>query len=123
MFHPAECYEQVDDEQRILVMSPLYHDNEDKTQEEYYKDVRKPSTLQSRPPSVASSVFPPERANQRCHCACAAAASPTFSSAAFYYCCSSSDGSQLCVSSRSCCTPPPTRLKMRSWWTRSRPRR
>ena len=55
MFHPAECYEQVDDEQRILVMSPLYDDNEDKIQEEYYKDVRKPSTLQSRPPSVASS--------------------------------------------------------------------
>ena len=55
MFHPAECYEQVDDEQRILVMSPLYYDNEDKIQEEYYKDVRKPSTLQSRPPSVASS--------------------------------------------------------------------
>ena len=55
MFHPDECYEQVDDEQRILVMSPLY-DNEDKIQEEYYKDVRKPSTLQSRPPSVASSL-------------------------------------------------------------------
>ena len=55
MFPPAECYEQVDDEQRILVMSPLYYDNEDKIQEEYYKDVRKPSTLQSRPPSVASS--------------------------------------------------------------------
>ena len=36
-------------------MSPLYDDNEDKIQEEYYKDVRKPSTLQSRPPSVASS--------------------------------------------------------------------
>ena len=46
----------MDDEQRILVMSPLYYDNEDKTQEEYYKDVRKPSTLQSRPPSVASSL-------------------------------------------------------------------
>ena len=44
------------DEQRILVMSPLYYDNEDKTQEEYYKDVRKPSTLQSWPPSVASSL-------------------------------------------------------------------
>ena len=56
MFHPAECYEQVDDEQRILVMSPLHYDNEDKTQEEYYKDVRKPSTLQSRPSSVASSL-------------------------------------------------------------------
>ena len=56
MFHPAECYEQVDNEQRILVMSPLYDDNEDKIQEEYYKDVRKPSTLQSRPPSVASSL-------------------------------------------------------------------
>ena len=55
MFHTDECYEQVDDEQRILVMSPLYDDNEDKIQEEYYKDVRKPSTLQSRPPSVASS--------------------------------------------------------------------
>ena len=37
-------------------MSPLYYDNEDKIQEEYYKDVRKPSTLQSRPPSVASSL-------------------------------------------------------------------
>ena len=46
----------MDEEQRILVMSPLYYDNEDKTQEEYYKDVRKPSTLQSRPPSVASSL-------------------------------------------------------------------
>ena len=46
----------MDDEQRILVMSPLYYDNEDKIQEEYYKDVRKPSTLQSRPPSVASSL-------------------------------------------------------------------
>ena len=46
----------MDDEQRILVMSPLYYDNEDKTQEEYYKDVRKPSTLQSRPSSVASSL-------------------------------------------------------------------
>ena len=45
----------MDNEHRILVKSPLYHDNEDKTQKEYYKDVRKPSTLQSRPPSVASS--------------------------------------------------------------------
>ena len=45
----------MDNKQRILVMSPLYYDNEDKTQEEYYKDVKKPSTLQSRPPSVASS--------------------------------------------------------------------
>ena len=44
------------DEQRILVMSPLHYDNEDKTQEEYYKDVRKPSTLQSRPPSMTSSL-------------------------------------------------------------------
>ena len=57
MFHPAECYEQVDDEQRILVMSPLHYDNEDKIQEEYYKDVRKPSTLQSWPPSMASSLW------------------------------------------------------------------
>ena len=68
MFHPAEWYEQVDDEQRILVMSPLYYDNEDKTQEEYYKDVRKPSTLQSRPPSVASSL---QDEPASAHCACA----------------------------------------------------
>ena len=126
MFHPAESSEQQVDTYEMLVKSPTYN-IEDKIQErfdkEFYKDVRYPSTLQSRPPSVASSVFPTERANQRCYCACAAAASTTFSSAAFYYRCSSSDGSQLCVSSRSCCTPPPTRLKMRSWWTRSRPRR
>ena len=56
MFHPAESYEQVDDEQRILVMSPLYYDNEDKIQEEYYKDVRKPSTLQSWQHHPATSV-------------------------------------------------------------------
>ena len=50
-------------------MSPLHYDNEDKIQEEYYKDVRKPSTLQSRPSSVASSLRDePARAP---HCACA----------------------------------------------------
>ena len=52
--YPAECCEQVDERNDKLAMSPLY---EDKTQmEEFYKDVRFPSTLQSRAPSVASSL-------------------------------------------------------------------
>ena len=60
----------MDNEQRILVMSPLYYDNEDKIQEEYYKDVRKPSTLQSRPPSAVWRL--PYRTSQPApHCACA----------------------------------------------------
>ena len=59
MFHPAECSEQPVDTYEILVKSPTYN-IEDKIQErfdkEFYKDVRYPSTLQSRAPSVASSL-------------------------------------------------------------------
>ena len=66
MFHPAESSEQQVDTYEMLVKSPTYN-IEDKIQErfdkEFYKDVRYPSTLQSRAPSVASSVFPTERAN------------------------------------------------------------
>ena len=109
------------DEQRILVMSPLHYDNEDKTQEEYYyKDVRKPSTLQSRPPSVASSVFPTERANQRCAVS-AHARRRLDPRCVLQLSTTAADRDQLCVNQLKICTPPPTRL--RSWWTRSRPRR
>ena len=59
MFHPAECSEQQVDTYEMLVKSPTYN-IEDKIQErfdkEFYKDVRYPSTLQSRAPSVASSL-------------------------------------------------------------------
>ena len=59
MFHPAECSEQSVDTYEMLVKSPTYN-IEDKIQErfdkEFYKDVRYPSTLQSRAPSVASSL-------------------------------------------------------------------
>ena len=59
MFHPAECSEQQVDTYEMLVKSPTYN-IKDKIQErfdkEFYKDVRYPSTLQSRPPSVASSL-------------------------------------------------------------------
>ena len=59
MFHPAECSEQQVDTYEMLVKSPTYN-IEDKIQErfdkEFYKDVRFPSTLQSRAPSVASSL-------------------------------------------------------------------
>ena len=48
MIHPAKCYAQVD-------TSPLYM-IEDNNQEDFYKDVRYPSTLQSRPPSMTSSL-------------------------------------------------------------------
>ena len=56
VLYPAECCEQryKDELDEMLVTSPLY---EDKTQvEEFYKDVRFPSSLQSRPPSVTSSL-------------------------------------------------------------------
>ena len=91
MFHPAESSEQQVDTYEMLVKSPTYN-IEDKTQKrfdkEFYKDVRYPSTLQSRPPSVASSVFPTERANQRCAVSAHARRRPaTLCSAAFYYCC------------------------------------
>ena len=59
MFHPAESSEQQVDTYEMLVKSPIYN-IEDKIQErfdkEFYKDVRYPSTLQSRAPSVASSL-------------------------------------------------------------------
>ena len=59
MFHPAESSEQQVDTYEMLVKSPTYN-IEDKIQErfdkEFYKDVRYPSTLQSRAPSVASSL-------------------------------------------------------------------
>ena len=56
VLYPAECCEQryKDELDEMLVTSPLH---EDKTQvEEFYKDVRFPSSLQSRPPSVTSST-------------------------------------------------------------------
>ena len=63
MCYPAECCEQVDERNDKLAMSPLY---EDKTQmEEFYKDVRFPSSLQSRPPSVTSSTGT-ERSRRAC---------------------------------------------------------
>ena len=94
----------MDDEQRILVMSPLYYDNEDKTQEEYYKDVRKPSTLQSRPPSVASSLWdePASQGQRR-----TARARHEIPSAHTQNCSSRLDTSQSCVSLESSITPPP----------------
>ena len=54
MFHPAESSELQVDTYEMLVKSPTYN-IEDKIQE-FYKDVRFPSTLQSRAPSVASSL-------------------------------------------------------------------
>ena len=60
MFHPAECSEQPVDTYEMLVQSPIYN-IEDKTlkrfDKEFYKDVRYPSTLQSRAPSVASTLW------------------------------------------------------------------
>ena len=91
MIHPAECYAQVD-------TSPLYM-IEDNNQEDLYKDVRYPSTLQSRPPSMTSSLS-------------AAATHAHKTPATSSVCTHSATAAQVLKSSQSCVciktsTPPP----------------
>ena len=99
VLYPAECCEQryKDELDEMLVTSPLY---EDKTQvEEFYKDVRFPSSLQSRPPSMTSSLS-------------AAATHAHKTPATSSVCTHSATAAQILKSSQSCVsiktsTPPP----------------
>ena len=115
MFHPAESSEQQVDTYEMFVKSPIYN-IEDKIKE-FYKDVRYPSTLQSRAPSVASSLRS-EPTSAALSVRTRGGGQPR---CVLQLSTTAADRDQLCVNQLKICTPPPTRL--RSWWTRSRPRR